>query len=148
MIINNSKDLDDDKDSGFKIRKLWLGRYEINVWYSAPYPEEYCKASQLFMCEFCLKYMKSSYICYRHMLKCKVRNPPGDEIYRENNLSVFEVDGRKNRIYCQNLCLLAKMFLDHKTLYYDVEPFLFYILTEVDKRGCHLVGYFSKDATG
>lgn len=48
------------------------------------------------------------------------------------------------QIYCQNLCLMAKMFLDHKTLYYDVEPFLFYIMTEVDERGCHFVGYFSK----
>ena len=47
-------------------------------------------------------------------------------------------------IYCQNLCLLAKLFLDHKTLYYDVEPFLFYIMTECDSRGCHMVGYFSK----
>jgi hypothetical protein len=36
------------------------------------------------------------------------------------------------------------MFLDHKTLYYDVEPFLFYIMTEVDDEGCHFVGYFSK----
>ena len=36
------------------------------------------------------------------------------------------------------------MFLDHKTLYYDVEPFLFYILTETDRHGCHFVGYFSK----
>ena len=42
----------------------------------------------------------------------------------------------------QNLCLLAKLFLDHKTLYYDVDPFLFYILTEVDDRGAHIVGYF------
>jgi GNAT superfamily N-acetyltransferase len=37
------------------------------------------------------------------------------------------------------------MFLDHKTLYYDVEPFLFYILTENDSMGCHIVGYFSKE---
>lgn len=44
----------------------------------------------------------------------------------------------------QNLCLLAKLFLDHKTLYYDVDSFLFYILTENDAFGCHLVGYFSK----
>lgn len=58
---------------------------------------------------------------------------------------MFEVDGKKNKIYCQNLCLLAKLFLDHKTLYYDVEPFLFYILTECDQRGCHMVGYFSKE---
>ena len=44
----------------------------------------------------------------------------------------------------QNLCLLAKLFLDHKTLYYDVDAFLFYILTEVNDSGHHIVGYFSK----
>lgn len=48
-------------------------------------------------------------------------------------------------MYCQCLCLLAKLFLDHKTLYFDVEPFLFYVLTEIDKEGCHLIGYFSKE---
>lgn len=50
-----------------------------------------------------------------------------------------------DQIYCQNLCLLAKMFLDHKTLYYDVEPFLFYVMTEVDELGARFVGYFSKE---
>jgi hypothetical protein len=73
-----------------------------------------------------------------------LKHPPGDEIYRDGILSVFEVDGRKNKIYCQNVCLLAKLFLDHKTLYYDVEPFLFYVLTERDDEGFHFVGYFSK----
>jgi histone acetyltransferase MYST1 len=29
---------------------------------------------------------------------------------------MFEVDGAKKKIYCQNLCYLAKLFLDHKTL--------------------------------
>lgn len=33
---------------------------------------------------------------------------------------MFEIDGKKEKMYCQNLCLLAKLFLDHKTLYYDV----------------------------
>lgn len=51
------------------------------------------------------------------------------------------------QVYCQNLCLLAKLFLDHKTLYFDVEPFLFYVLTENDSHGCHIVGYFSKVIT-
>lgn len=46
--------------------------------------------------------------------------------------------------YAQNLCLLAKLFLDHKTLYYDTDPFLFYILCELDRIGYHIVGYFSK----
>lgn len=78
-------------------------------------------------------------------LKCDLRHPPGDEIYRHENISVFEVDGKKSKTYCQNLCLLAKLFLDHKTLYYDVDPFMFYVMTEVDSKGCHLVGYFSKE---
>lgn len=49
------------------------------------------------------------------------------------------------QIYCQNLCLLSKMFLDHKSLFYDVEPFLFYVMTEVDDDGARFVGYFSKE---
>lgn len=51
----------------------------------------------------------------------------------------LQVDGKKNRVYCQNLCLLSKLFLDHKTLYYDVDPFLFYVLCEVDSDGYHMV---------
>ena len=39
------------------------------------------------------------------------------------------------QVYCQSLCLLSKLFLDHKTLYYDVDPFLFYVLTEKDSDG-------------
>ncbi len=48
----------------------------------------------------------------------------------------WQVDGKKNKVYCQSLCLLSKLFLDHKTLYYDVDPFLFYILCECDAEGC------------
>lgn len=57
------------------------------------------------------------------------------------------MDGKRQKQYCQHLCLLAKFFLDHKTLYYDVEPFLFYIMTLADSEGCHTVGYFSKVST-
>uniref|UniRef100_A0A8C9TFW3 Histone acetyltransferase n=1 Tax=Scleropages formosus TaxID=113540 RepID=A0A8C9TFW3_SCLFO len=127
------------------IKTILFGRYELDTWYHSPYPEEYARLGRLYMCEFCLKYMKSQTILRRHMAKCVWKHPPGDEIYRKGAISVFEVDGKKNKIYCQNLCLLAKLFLDHKTLYYDVEPFLFYVMTEADNTGCHLVGYFSKE---
>ncbi|KAF7732573.1 hypothetical protein EC973_003320 [Apophysomyces ossiformis] len=128
-----------------KIKKIRFGDHFIDTWYVAPYPEEYSRHPILYICEYCMKYMKSSYVAGRHKIKCPIQHPPGDEIYRDGRVSIFEVDGRKNKIYCQNLCLLAKMFLDHKTLYYDVEPFLFYIMTEVDEKGCHFVGYFSKE---
>ncbi|XP_061419499.1 histone acetyltransferase KAT7-like isoform X5 [Lethenteron reissneri] len=127
------------------IKSIVFGRYELDTWYHSPYPEEYARLGRLYVCEFCLKYMKSQTILRRHTEKCVWKHPPGDEIYRKGTISVFEVDGKKNKIYCQNLCLLAKLFLDHKTLYYDVEPFLFYVMTEGDNTGCHIIGYFSKE---
>uniref|UniRef100_A0AAZ3QXS7 histone acetyltransferase n=1 Tax=Oncorhynchus tshawytscha TaxID=74940 RepID=A0AAZ3QXS7_ONCTS len=122
-----------------------FGKYEIQTWHSSPYPPEYSRLQKLYLCEFCLKYMRCKNILQRHAKKCGWFQPPANEIYRKDDLSVFEVDGNVSKLFCQNLCLLAKLFLDHKTLYYDVEPFLFYILTKNDEKGCHLVGYFSKE---
>ncbi|XP_008184791.1 histone acetyltransferase KAT7-like [Acyrthosiphon pisum] len=78
------------------------------------------------------------------MRHCNWRTPPGTEIYQSGDLSVFEIDGKVDKTYCQTLCRLAKLFLNLKTLDYGVEPFLFYIVTKNDGFGCHLVGYFSK----
>ncbi|KAK3930521.1 Histone acetyltransferase KAT7 [Frankliniella fusca] len=121
-----------------------MGKHEMEVWYQSPYPDDYARLPKLYLCEFCLRYMKSSTILKRHAVKCVWRHPPGKEVYRKDKLSVWEVDGKRYKLYCQNLCLLAKFFLDHKTLYYDVEPFLFYVMTLNDGDGCHTVGYFSK----
>jgi histone acetyltransferase SAS3 len=128
-----------------QIEYIEFGQYQIDIWYAAPYPEEYSRNKALFICEFCLKYMESDIVAWRHKTKCPWKYPPGDEIYRDGKIMIFEVDGRKNPLYCQNLCLLAKLFLGSKTLYYDVEPFLFYVMTEYDELGCHFVGYFSKE---
>ncbi|KAG8491782.1 hypothetical protein CXB51_015055 [Gossypium anomalum] len=126
------------------IATIELGRYEIETWYFSPFPPEYNDSLKLYFCEFCLNFMKRKEQLQRHMRKCDLKHPPGDEIYRSGTLSMFEVDGKKNKVYGQNLCYLAKLFLDHKTLYYDVDLFLFYVLCECDDRGCHMVGYFSK----
>ncbi|KAG6005182.1 hypothetical protein E4U21_000374 [Claviceps maximensis] len=132
-------------DNASQIECIEFGGWEIDTWYAAPYPAEYSRNRVLYICEFCLKYMNSDYVAWRHKLKCGTKHPPGDEIYRHESVSIFEVDGRKHPVYCQNLCLLAKLFLGSKTLYYDVEPFLFYVLCEFDDTGYHFVGYFSKE---
>ena len=127
------------------IDKVQIGKYEVDTWYFSPYPDEYGKVHKMWICQYCLKYMKFEKTYAGHVAACPARQPPGKEIYRKGTLSVWEVDGRDHKLYCQNLCLLAKLFLDHKTLYFDVVPFLFYILCEVDKQGAHIVGYFSKE---
>jgi histone acetyltransferase MYST1 len=101
-------------------------------------------------------------IFFKAQKKCKLINPPGKEVYihyipeKEQmngplgrkivSNSVWEIYGDQQKLYCQNLCLLAKLFLDHKSIYFDVSPFKFYILTENDNSGhSHLVAYFSKE---
>lgn len=127
------------------IDKLRIGKFEIDTWYFSPYPDEYGKVGTLYVCEYCLKYMKFQKTYRYHATECTQRQPPGNEIYRKGTLSIFEIDGKECKLYCQMLCLMAKLFLDHKTLFYDVEPFYFYILCEIDKKGAHIVGYFSKE---
>ncbi|KAG7816221.1 hypothetical protein KL928_004777 [Ogataea angusta] len=129
-----------------KLRCVHFRNYEIDTWFKSPYPQQYSSNYVLHLCEYCLKYFSSSFTLRRHEKKCPYsQRPPGTEIYRTSRLAMFEIDGRKNVVYCQNLCLFAKLFLNSKTLYYDVEPFMFYVLCEIDEDGYHFVGYFSKE---
>lgn len=50
------------------IKTILFGRYELDTWYHSPYPEEYARLGRLYICEFCLKYMKSQTILRRHMV--------------------------------------------------------------------------------
>lgn len=128
------------------IERVIIGKYSLKTWYFSPYPEKYNRpGGTMFVCEYCLKYMQRGSSLRNHLAECTYRHPPGDEIYRHNGVSIFEVDGGMNKVYCQNLCLFCKLFLDHKTLYFGVNPFLFYIVCEFDEEGYHIVGFFSKE---
>ena len=134
------------------VANMELGEYRMEAWYFSPLPKELLSENgfieTLYVCEFSLNLFARK----RELLRFQARefpknrrHPPGNEIYRCGKLSMFEVDGFEERIYCQNLCYIAKLFLDHKTLYFDVDPFLFYVLCEVDNQGFHPVGYYSKE---
>lgn len=135
------------------ICNVLIGKSKIECWYYSPYPKEVTANGPidcLYVCEFTFRFFKTKGELIRFQAKEALRrHPPGNEIYRDPNpespVSVFEVDGAVERTYCQNLCYFAKLFLDHKTLYYDVEPFLFYVLCTRDERGFHPVGYYSKE---
>ncbi|BFU19042.1 histone acetyltransferase, putative [Entamoeba histolytica HM-1:IMSS-B] len=135
------------------IQHVTIGDYDLNVWYFSPYPGEYGHAERLYICEHCLKYMSKANTYIKHREHCPYHFPPGLLIYKddERHLAFFEVDGAEAKMFCQSLCLLSKMFLDHKTLYYDVEPFYFYVLCEFNYNeqwksdDYHIVGYFSKE---
>jgi histone acetyltransferase MYST1 len=137
------------------VNYVQFGKYKIECWYFSPFSEEVFSNSPipgiidcLYFCEFTMRFFKTQSELLRYQKKSGLhRYPPGNEIYRDTNynLSMFEIDGSVEKIYCQNLCYFAKLFLDHKTLYWDVDPFLFYVLCTFDSYGFHPVGFFSKE---
>ena len=64
------------------VQFVQIGKYEMETWYHSPYPDEVVFLPKIYLCEFCLKYLRSQNMLRRHMDKCVWRHPPGDEIYR------------------------------------------------------------------
>ena len=52
-----------------KIKCINFGGFEIDTWNAAPYPEEYSRNKILYICEFCLKYMNSDFVAWRHKVR-------------------------------------------------------------------------------
>ncbi|XP_047099805.1 histone acetyltransferase Tip60-like isoform X1 [Schistocerca piceifrons] len=127
------------------IRMIELGKYRIRPLYYSPYPEMFEKVPCMYICEFCLKPSKSRRRLAHHLAKCGLRHPPGKEIYREESISFFEVDGHVWKKYAHNLCLLGKLFLPHRTAgHCGPDWFIYYVLTHSDSHGCHIMGYFNR----
>ena len=114
--------------------------------------------------------------------KCTRKHPPGRKVYQRGAHTIWEVDGAKEKVrthwspsgrqfyfltlgeqlYCQNLSLFGKLFIDIKTLFFDCDncerssrpqtagrclctrAVLFYIFTDADSQRDHVLGFFSK----
>ncbi|CEF87391.1 hypothetical protein FGSG_06047 [Fusarium graminearum PH-1] len=75
----------------------------------------------------------------------------------EGEWSIWEVDGEKDGLFCQNLSLFAKLFLDNKSVFFDVTGFNYFLLvytpptrpslisTEPELPLPRIVGFFSKE---
>ncbi len=58
----------EEKGDNYDEQNKFAGKYRIKTWYSAPYPQEYAHVPNMYICEFCLKYMKSSDILKNHQV--------------------------------------------------------------------------------
>ncbi|KAF5668200.1 histone acetyltransferase [Fusarium heterosporum] len=75
----------------------------------------------------------------------------------EGEWSIWEVDGEKEGLFCQNLSLFAKLFLDNKSVFFDVTGFNYFLLVytpparpsdnlaEAQPQGPRITGFFSKE---
>lgn len=137
------------------IRGVQLGNgVVLKAWYPSPYPEMIsCPNSYIKICDTCLSYFRTTDELARHWNYCGFSHPPGIEIYRSDQLSVFEIDGESHNGYCERLLLLAKLFLEEKrafaqdnSQYAQVRTFHFYVTCRwnLTTGRADLVGYFSK----
>lgn len=128
------------------VERVYIRDRVVEAWYFSPYPRNaISRDGALFLCEFCLFYLPSEALLQEHARTCTLRHPPGTMIYDHDGLCFFELDGYVQSNYCRNLALLSKMFLDHKSLYYDIDVFMFYVLCRREPSGYQIVGYFSKE---
>ena len=127
------------------IEYLRFGDFLIKAWYFAPFPEPYMNLETLYCCEFCMHFFSTEEEYHDHCSKCTCTHPPGDEIYRKGHISAYEVDGAFATLWCTNLCLITKLFLYHKTEYYNPTLFYFYVVCFNDSHGAHPCGFFSKE---
>ncbi|KZT68808.1 acyl-CoA N-acyltransferase [Daedalea quercina L-15889] len=101
--------------------------------------------AMLWVCDKCFKYVAEGPSYESHIRKCSRKSPPGRKVYQRGAHIIWEVDGAKEKLYCQNLSLFGKLFIDIKTLFFDCDNFLFYILTDADSQRDHVLGFFSKE---
>ncbi|KAK8127106.1 histone acetyltransferase [Apiospora kogelbergensis] len=60
--------------------------------------------------------------------KSKPKKEDGSAPVTEGEWSVWEVDGENEPLFCQNLSLFAKLFLDNKSVFFDVAGFNYFLL--------------------
>ena len=131
--------LEKEREEITKVRNvetIYLGKYQISTWYFSPFPEEYGKCKDLWICEFCLKYMKWNESFQSHKVSsfnaplkrvkneiltfkksCLKKCPPGYSVYQNDNLKIYQIDGKQEKVvlscnisYIVNYCVFYLNF--------------------------------------
>lgn len=93
--------------------------------------------AQLYVCEHCFKYSSDAQKMTLHRTLCPLKKPfppLGKLVYSDTRAPylIKQVRGYTHELFCQNLSLFGKLFLEDKSVYYNVECFEFYILYGFD----------------
>ncbi|OJJ51413.1 hypothetical protein ASPZODRAFT_127481 [Penicilliopsis zonata CBS 506.65] len=133
------------------VQNVVLGSLLFRTWYKSIYPEElvHKDTERLYVCRWCFRYACDADAHVKHTRVCDSRTvPSGVKVYDCQGYAVWEIDGAEHTLFSQNLSLFAKLFVDHKSVFFDVSSFLYYILTFTDPEdpeSYYILGYFSKE---
>ncbi|KAI4091814.1 MAG: hypothetical protein LQ344_003918 [Seirophora lacunosa] len=146
------------KGVGSNVRHVVLGDLSFRTWYPSYYPEELVgrEIEKLYVCQWCFKYCRDIVPFAAHRKLCHARSEPpaGQLIYSKDEYTIYEVDGEEDQLFSQNLSLFAKLFLDNKSVFYDVASFNYYLLvhnapndsiSNAEQERRQIIGFFSKE---
>ncbi|CAG7846774.1 Histone acetyltransferase Tip60 {ECO:0000269/PubMed:15528408} [Serendipita indica DSM 11827] len=135
-------------------------------------PPLHAKASSLWVCERCFKYSDRPLfqlhtpdgqpLDLHSNTSCNISSPPGVKVYddelarpqstaqpappeREGRVRIYEVNPARHKLFCQNLTLFGKLFIDWKSIFFECDGFNFYVITSVEDGVESFVGFFSKE---
>ncbi|KAH8819732.1 acyl-CoA N-acyltransferase [Xylogone sp. PMI_703] len=152
------------------IDMIVFGDIAFRSWYPSWYPKEIIGEQALIgeskgivvdrlnICPKCFAYSKEMVMWLQHVKCCERsgREVPGNLIYTHPAgkgkgikpvWSVWEVDGEVDTLFCQRLSLFAKLFLDNKSVFFDVSGFNYFLLVHTNPVSGiqQIVGFFSKE---
>ncbi|KAK0947052.1 SAS complex subunit [Friedmanniomyces endolithicus] len=134
------------------VANVVMGNLHIKPWYPSFYPEDMVggrKTEWLFVCQWCFRYTSEVEGYSAHCKVCPLKDtpPPGETIYEKDDYIIHEIDGEDHGLYAQNLSLFSKLFLETKSVFFDVSTFLYYtlILRNASHPYGQVVGFFSKE---
>lgn len=151
MAANCTPSTHPNPSSALNVKQVVLGDLSFRTWFQSIYPEDLVSKDQecLYICRWCFRYSCDVNPYVKHTRACEHRTTPlGTKVYDHGGYSVWEIDGEEHKLFAQNISLFAKLFVDHKSVFFDVASFLFYILTFTDPNdpdNYHILGYFSKE---
>ncbi|KAI4215008.1 MAG: hypothetical protein LQ349_009178, partial [Xanthoria aureola] len=122
--------------TNLSIQHVALGDVLFKTWYPSYYPEGLVGRELDRLYKFC---------------SARSESPPGQLIYSRENYAIYEVDGEGHQLFSQNLSLFAKLFLDNKSVFFDVASFNFYLLAHktttdhLPESQPQIIGFFSKE---
>lgn len=130
------------------IGRVHFRRYVMRAQFFSPLPRGMKRCSDIYFCDGCGRDYESEVTYGAHRVMC-LTPVVGEEIYRDEarRFMVTRAFGADEMTAptVQRMCLFAKLFLDHKETFLDVEGFVFYLLYEFDAEGFHFAGYFSRE---
>jgi MOZ/SAS family/MYST family zinc finger domain len=94
---------------------------------------------KLHVCPLCFGYSPREDEFIRHLLHHQEQEKEGAwsepvpesafKVYEWDGYTLWEVDGEREKFYCQNLSLFGKLFLEQKSVFFDTGGFKYYVLT-------------------